>query len=169
MARWTSISADDLKAAGLGFVVDKARTSAVGGVDPCAEEITNAVARVRRAVGGGNPLDADGTKVPGSLKGVTVRLALFALMERIRMPLTEDQRETRKADNSDLLRIADRKVLVEAADTPLEDSPVPQNLGSWNSENKILPRAHPVPRPGLQQGANAPGKYANPKGPEDAV
>lgn len=164
---WTSISADDLKAAGLGFVVDRARTTAVGGADPVEEEIANAVARVRRAVGGGNPLDYDGTKVPGSLKGVTVRLALFALMERIRLPLTEDQRETRKSDYSDLLRIADRKVLVEAPDTPTEDSPVPQNLGSWNSENKILPRAHPVPRPGVQQPGGGAGKYANPTGPED--
>lgn len=167
MARWTSITVDDLKAAGLGFVVDKARSSSVGGVDPVAEEIANAVARVRRAAGGANPLDADGTKVPASLKGVTVRLALFALMERIRMPLSEDQRETRKADHSDLLRIADRKVLVEAPDDPEAVSHVPQNLGSWNSENKILPRAHPVPRPGLQQGQSAPGKYANPTGPED--
>lgn len=165
---WTAITADDLKASGLGFVIDKARTSATGSVDPVTEEIANAVARVRRAVASGNPLDSDPEKVPGSLKGVAARMALYALMERLRMPLSPDQRDTRKADQSDLLRIADRKVLVEAPDSPQETSPVPQNLGSWNSENKIVPRTHPVPRPGLQRPASA-GKYANPEAPEDNV
>jgi len=163
---WTTITADDLKASGLGFIVDKARTASTGGVDPVTEEIANAIARIRRAVASGNPLDSDATKVPASLKGVAVRVAIFALMERIRMPLSEDQRETRKSDNSDLLRIADRKVLVEAPDDLLADSPVPQNIGSWNSENKILPRTHPVPRPGVQRPLT-PGKYANPDAPED--
>lgn len=168
MPNWTSITADDLKATGLGFVLDKARTASTGSTDPLEEEIANAVARVRRAVASGNPLDSDVTKVPGSLKGVTMRLAVFALMERLRFPLSDDQRDTRKADHSDLLRIADRKVLVESPDDPMEESPVPQNLGSWNSENKILPRTHPVPRPGLQRPVS-PGKYANPDAPEDNV
>lgn len=166
MPNWTAITVDDLKASGLGFVVDKAQTAFTGAADPVSEEIANATARVRRAVASGNPLDSDPAKVPGSLKGVTVRLALFALMERIRFPLSDDQRETRKSDNSDLLRIADRKVLVEAPDDAMETSPVPQNLGSWNSENKIIPRTHPLPRPG-QQRPVVPGKYANPDAPED--
>lgn len=166
MPNWTSISADDLKAAGLGYVVDRARTAATGTEDPVDQEIANAVARIRRAVASGNPVDSDTAKVPGSLKGVAVRMALYALMERLRLPLSEDQRDTRKADHSDLLRIADRKVLVEAPDDPMTESPVPQNLGSWNSENKIIPRTHPVPRPGAQRPV-VPGKYANPDAPED--
>ena len=168
MANWTPITADDLKASGLGFLVDKARTSATGGVDPVTEEIANAIARIRRAVASGNPLDSNPAKVPGSLKGVAVRLALYALMERLRVPLSDDQRETRKIDNSDLLRIADRKVLVEAPDDVLGTSPVPQNLGSWNSENKLVPRTHPSPRPAAQRPL-APGQYANPDAPEDEV
>lgn len=163
---WTTITADDLKASGLGFVIDKAQTASTGGVDPVTEEIANAIARVRRAVAGGNPLDADTAKVPGSLKGLTARMAIFALMERLRLPLSADQRDTRKADQSDLLRIADRKVLLEAPDDPMETSPVPQNIGTWNSENKIIPRTHPLPRPG-QQRPVVPGKYANPDAPED--
>jgi hypothetical protein len=166
MANWISIGAADLKASGLGFVVDKAQTSSTGGSDPVAEEIANAVARVRRAVASGNPLDSDPAKVPASLRGVAVRMALYALMERIRVPLSDDQRETRKSDHSDLLRIADRRVLVEAPDSPMETSTVPMNVGCWNSENKIIPRTHPLPRPGQQRPA-ASGKYANPEGPED--
>lgn len=164
--RWIPITIDDLKTAGHGFIVDRATTTATGSVDPASEEIANAVARVRRAVAAANTLDVNPTKVPKSLKGVTVRLALYALMERIRMPLSDDQRETRKADYSDLLRIADRKVRLEEPDDP-DTEATPPNRGTWNSENKILPRAHPIPRPGRQNAV--PGRYANPDGPEDTV
>ena len=113
---WTNITADDLKATGMGFVIDKAQTTATGGTDPVAEAIADSVARVRRAITGSS-LDADPTKVPKSLKAVAVRKALFALMERIRVPLSKDQSDTRTADNSDLLRISDKKIPVETPDT----------------------------------------------------
>lgn len=116
MPNWTSITADDLKATGMGFLIDKAQTTATGGVDPLAEHIDNAVARVRRAITG-SALDVDPTKVPNSLKGVTCRIAVFALMERMRMPLSPDQSETRKSDNSDLLRLSDKRIPVEQPDT----------------------------------------------------
>lgn len=163
---WTTITLDDLKASGLAWVVEKAQDVSTGAVDPAEAEIANAVARVRRSVASGNPLDTNPAKVPESLKGLTVRLALFALMERLWIPLSDDQRDTRKNDNSDLLRIADRKVLLEAPDDPMTTSPVPQNIGTWNSENKIVGRTHPVPRPGVQRPGDA-GRYANPDAPED--
>ncbi len=115
MPNWTSITIDDLKANSLGFVVDKARTTASGDVDVAGEAIGQAVARVRRAITG-SPLDADTTTVPMSLKGVAVRMALYTLMERIRLPLSDDQRETRKADTSDLLRLSDKRIPVERPD-----------------------------------------------------
>ena len=167
MPNWTHITSDDLKAAGHGTIVDRASTTATGGVDPVAEEIANAVARVRRAVAAANAVDADSAKVPKSLKGLTMRLALYALMERIRFPLSEDQRDSRKNDNSDLLRISDRKSLVEAPDNPEATPAVPVHFGDWNSERKVLGRTHPVPAPGRQY---APGnQYANPTGPEDSA
>lgn len=167
MPNWTAITADDLKAAGHGAIVDRARTLAVGGVDPVDDAIANAVARVRRAVSAGNPLDADATLVPGSLKAVTVRMVLYALCERIGLPLSDDQKETRKADNSDLLRIADRKVIVEVPDDPAETTAGPSR-GMWNSENKLVMRTHPVPKPSAQRTEIA-NDYANPDAPEDAT
>ena len=115
MSNWTTITADDLKAIGHGNVVDRAQTAATGGKDPVAEAIQDAVARVRRAITGSSH-DADPAKVPNSLKAVAVRKALFVLMERIRMPLSLDQQKTRDADNSDLLRISDKKIPVERPD-----------------------------------------------------
>jgi hypothetical protein len=163
---WTTITLEDLKATGMAHVVEKAQDVSTGTVDPAAEAIAQSVARVRRAVASGNPVDADPDKVPMSLKALTARMAMYALMERLFFPLSDDQRDSRKNDNSDLLRIADRKVLVEAPDDPMETSPVPQNLGSWNSENKLVMRTHPVPRPGVQRPGDA-GRYANPTAPED--
>ncbi len=162
--RWVPITEDDLKAAGYGTILENADALSVGDVVPSEDAIESAVARVRRAVSAANPLDTDVTKVPRSLKALTVRMALYALMERIGLPLSEDQRATRKEDLSDLLRIADRKVLVEAPDDPATQTVA--NLGSWNSENKLIPRGHPVPRPGVQHPAT-PGKYANPDAPAD--
>lgn len=171
MARWTSISADDLKAAGHGAIVDRGKRMATGSTDPVTEEISNATARVRRAVAAGNAVDTDETKIPKSLKGLTVRMALYLLMERISLPLSEDQRETRKSDNSDLLRIQDKKVLLEAPDdeAAADAGFVPQNRGSWNSENKVIGRMHPTPRPARQMPPPADDSaYANPDATEDS-
>ena len=167
MRNWTTITSDDLKAAGHGLIVDRAQTLATGAVDPIIDAIDNAVARVRRAVQAGNTLDTAATKVPRSLKAVTVRLVLFALMERIGLPLSEDQRKTRENDNSDLLRIADRKVRIEPADNPNTDNASAINPGTWNSERKIIGRTHPVPAPATQY---PPARgYANPHAPEDSA
>ena len=112
---WTRITSDDLKAYGLGFVIDKAQTLATGSSDPVAEAIASVVARVRRSITG-SALDADEAKVPMSLKAVAVRMAVYILMERLRHPLSADQAETRKADHSDLLRLSDKRIPVEAPD-----------------------------------------------------
>lgn len=120
MSRWTAITADHLKAAGHGAIVDNARSLAAGGIDPVVEMIADAVARVRRAVTTGNVLDADTGKVPNSLKGVTIRIALFALCERIGLPLNDDQKDTKRDDISDLKRITDNRLRVETPDTPAD-------------------------------------------------
>lgn len=168
MANWTSITVDDLKAAGHGAIIDRAQTVAVGGVDPVAEAIAESVARVRRAVARKNAVDADVAKVPNSLKALTVRMALYTLMRRIRMPLSDDDKAQRTDDGKDIEGIAAKAGLVETPDNPVETSPVPRNLGTWNSERKILGRMHPVPPPARQYPAQ-PNAYANPDAPEDST
>jgi len=118
MPNWITITEDHLKAAGHGTIVNSARAIAVGAISPVDEAIAGATARVRRAASSGNALDADPTKVPNSLRELTMRLAIFSLMERIRMRLTPDQVETKKNDNSDLLRISDKGIAVEKPDSP---------------------------------------------------
>jgi hypothetical protein len=116
MSNWTHITADDLKAKGIGFLIDKAGTTDTGSVDPVEDSIATAVARVRRAITG-SALDADTAKVPNSLKAVAVRIAIYELHERVGMPLTKDQSDARAQDNSDLLRISDKRIPVEIPDT----------------------------------------------------
>ncbi len=117
MSNWTAITVDTLKAAGHGAIVGAAQTAGIGGVDPVAESIADAVSRVRAACSTGNQLDADPTKVPNSVKSLAIRIALFALMERINYPLSEDRRDTRRNDDSALLRINDDKLRFELPDT----------------------------------------------------
>jgi hypothetical protein len=114
---WTQITEDSLKAAGHGAIITAAQTAGIGGQDPVAESIADAVARVRAACSTGNTMDADPTKVPNSAKGLTIRIALFGLLERINYPLSEDQRDTRRNDYSFLLRISDDKLRFELPDT----------------------------------------------------
>lgn len=117
MSNWTQITIDSLKAAGHATIINAAQTAGIGGVDPVAESIADAVSRVRAACSTGNQLDVDTTTVPNSVKALTIRLALFSLMERINYPLSEDQRDTRRIDNSYLLRINDDKLRFELPDT----------------------------------------------------
>jgi hypothetical protein len=145
MSNWTSITVDNLKASGYGFIVDQARGKSVGGVDPAVECIADAVNRIRRAVAAGNFLDTDQTKVPNSLRDVAVRIAFYALKMRLGVSLSEDERAQKRSDDSDLLRIADTKVRVEVPDNPngenpMQSAPVPaitprrRHFTAWNEE-----------------------------------
>jgi len=118
MSNWTSITIDSLKAAGHGAIISAAQTAGIGGVDPVAESIADAVSRVRAACSAGNQMDIDTTAVPNSTKGLTIRIALFALMDRIGFPLGADQRDTRRTDNGYLLRISADKLRFELPDNP---------------------------------------------------
>jgi len=116
MSNWSTINIDSLRAAGHGTIVTAAQTAGIGGVDPVAESIADAVSRVRAACSTGNQLDGDTTKVPNSLKGLTIRIALFPLLERIEYPLSKDQRDTRGNDEGYLLRISKDQLKFELPD-----------------------------------------------------
>lgn len=58
---------------------------------------------------------------------------------------TEDRRKAYEDSLKKLGLIADQKFFPE----PIEGDLTPRG-GNWNSENKLIMRTHPVPRPGLQ-------------------
>ncbi len=115
---WVTITLDDLKATGHGDIIDVAQTTAAGTTDPVVEAIADAIAKIRGAISVGNALDADTTKIPRSLKSLGERIALFALMERIQLALNDDQRDTKRNDQSYLNRVIDSKIRFETPDSP---------------------------------------------------
>jgi hypothetical protein len=118
MSNWSAITIDTLKTSGHSAIVTAAQSAGVGGVDPVTESIADAVSRVRAACSVGNQLNLDPTTVPNSLKGLTIRIALYALMERIQYPLSADQRQTRQQDSVWLDKISKERLRFEQPDTP---------------------------------------------------
>ena len=118
MSNWIVLTADDLKAVAFGGIIEAARASAAGSVDPVVEAMADAVATVRGAISTGNVLDQDPATVPRSLRPLAARVAAFALMERVQIELNADQRATRAADLARLTRIGDQKQRFERADHP---------------------------------------------------
>jgi len=140
MSNWTSITIDSLKAAGHGAIISAAQTAGTGGVDPVTESIADAVSRARAACSAGNQMDADVTAVPNSVKGLTIRIALFALMDRIGYPLSQDQRDTRRTDNSYLLRISADKLKFEQPDNAAGNAEMQPG-----TDMDIVTRTHRLP------------------------
>ncbi len=127
---WISITIDDLKAVALGQIIAAAQGLVMPGqADPVAAAIADAVATVRSAVGVGNVLDVNPAAVPGSLRALTARTAVFALLERMEIELTTDQRTTRAADTARLGRIRDGRQRFEPADHPDGSGETPATAG----------------------------------------
>jgi hypothetical protein len=79
----------------------------------------------------------------------------------LRQLQTEDRRLAFEAALAKLNLIAQGKFAIEPPTPP--DFP---RTGNWNSENKLLMRTHPVPRPGAQFTPQT-NTYANPDAPPD--
>ena len=118
---WSIVTEEDLRGTVPGEVLSAVRALAVPGqADPVAGALAEAVRVTRAAVAAGNALEHDFATVPGSLRGLTARLAGFALTERLQIELTADQRVTRAADTARLERLRAGRERVEAADRPLQ-------------------------------------------------
>jgi len=118
---WLSLNLDLVKASGNASVIASAlqkATQSGNAVDPVADAIENAVGRIRGAVSVGNLLDRDTTKIPKSLKGLAVRMVMYGLHEFLHYELDQDQRDTKRDDNSYLIRISDDKIRFEEPDEP---------------------------------------------------
>lgn len=72
-----------------------------------------------------------------------------------------EAREKLNTEAQEILRLISQRAFNVEAPT---DASTPS--ANWNSENKLLMRTHPAPRPGVQNQA-ATNQYANPDGPED--
>lgn len=110
---WTALTSADLQKVGPPAVIAAAEAQSPTAT---AEAIADAVSAVRGACSTGNSLDIDTTKVPNSLKALTARMALWALYDILQLELTQDQRDSRKADQSRINRITDLRLRFETPD-----------------------------------------------------
>ncbi len=75
---------------------------------------------------------------------------------------TEERRLAFDAALKKLMAIAEQKFFVEP---PIPD--INPRTGNWNSENKLIMRTHPIPKPSSQFQPQT-DTYANPDAPSDA-
>jgi hypothetical protein len=109
-------------------------------------------------------LDTDPRTIPLSLFNDAIAVARWRLL--IASPsFRQLQTEERRLAYQDALK----KLGLIAQGEFAVDPPVPAVIpvaGTWNAENKLLMRTHPVPVPSVQ-GATQTDDYANPDAPED--
>jgi hypothetical protein len=138
-----------------------------GDVDNLPAVVARAVAEVRDAIrSGGYDLGETGT-LPLGLHADCIAIARWRWLLSLPGAGADLQTEVReracKASLDKLKLIATQKYAVEPPTDP-QASTAP--AGRWNSENKLVGRGHPVPRPAVQFQPQA-GRYSNPAAPED--
>ncbi len=142
-----------------------ALTRLQGGTDALPLILDRAIAEVRDAIrAGGYDLDEAGT-LPLGLHSDCIAIArwrwLITLPDAAKPLQTEGRKSAFESAQKKLAKISNQEWAVEPPD--LNDQ---RRYGNWNSENKIVPRTHPVPRP-AQQFSPQDGRYANPDAPLD--
>ena len=130
---WITLTIAQLDTAKAAALVDALQSAALadGQPDPLPEIIAGVTSRIRAeiAAGGRTVLDADGTKVPPSLKSLALRMVLREGQSRLNaggaFPLSDDEREEWRQDVRYLERIARGDITVEESTNP-ESTPTVQ-------------------------------------------
>jgi len=114
----------------------------------------------------GSDLDTAGT-LPLGLHSDFIAVArwrfLISLPDAAKALQTEGRKEAYKAGLEKLRMISKLEWAVQQPGTPAVAN---SRFGNWNSENKLVMRTNPTPRPGTQYSPPCE-QYANPAGPSD--
>ena len=122
---------------------------------------------VRELVGaaqaGGYAVATDGTVPDCARLHVINRTRWLWLTEfpQLKSMQTEDRAKLNTAAEEFFQRVSNGEQNIESPNGTAAVA-----AAGWNSENKLVPRTHPVPRPGTQFPGNA-NDYSNPSGPAD--
>jgi hypothetical protein len=163
---WQAITTDDVKAQ---FTSDEIAAIAVqqgtgsGPISNIDGVLKAVVAEVRDYIrSGGFALDDDEATIPIGLFNDAIAICRWRLLISLPKTPTLETDVRERAFNetmAKLMRISNQDFAVEP--------PVPDTIaraGTWNSENKIIMRTHPVVRPFWPAGVTP---YANPDAPQD--
>ena len=114
-----------------------------------------------------NPLPPSADVIPAEFKARAISIARWRTLITIPGYNPNDARKLdyEKAD-AFFNAVAKGQIRPRAEVSSNDPAPV-RPSGSWNSENKIVGRMNPVPRPGVQLPSTQPGRYSNDNAPTD--
>ncbi|MEI7912720.1 MAG: hypothetical protein WCK77_24095 [Verrucomicrobiota bacterium] len=156
---WLTLTAADVSAQ-LSDAESAAVLAALGANTKLPALVANVIQQIRGDIrAGGYAMDATTTTLPAELLNDAVAIIRWKLLMALpgcEYLMTPERKDENKEARGKCRDIAARKRQVE-----LPNAQVARVVtGNWNSENKILPRLHPVPRPGIQGQPTPPG-YGN--------
>jgi hypothetical protein len=126
--------------------------------------VANVISEVRGYIAAGNyTLDVDTTTIPVGLLEDSIAISRWRFLvssPQFRAMQTEERHGLYNDAIAKLKLVAAQKFSIEPATGTQPASSM------WNSENKIIMRVHPVPRPGTQY-TPQDSSYANSDAPED--
>ena len=161
---WTTLTSDSVIEEFTGTEQQMLIAAQAG--DKLPNIIGRTIEEVRGSIsGGGYALGADGT-IPSGLMSDAIAIArwrwLVAFPSLAKMQ-TKERQSTFTSALDKLKQISSQNFAPEPPITPMNPS------GSWNSENKLIMRTHPIPPPSTQfQSTDSLGDaYANPNAPAD--
>ena len=160
---WTTLTTDELLQE--FNAREQAALDAIKGDAALAGILDRAVAEFRSAITAGGYTVGDEGTLPDGLKSLCIALARWRFLVSVGKNEALQTKE-RKDAHDRALTILDKIVAQDyAVESPTTTG---GRSGSWNSENKLVMRTHPVPRPGDQYSGTS-GAYANDDAPADAT
>ena len=164
---WKTITASDVLEECLPQ--EAAAIATVQGKNSLPNILARVVASIRGyIIGGGYPVTTDETKIPEGLFADAIditRWRMLCVIPKNAQIQTEIRKEQADKADAKLKLIAAQDFSVEKPD---DVAAVNTQTGCWNSENKIIMRTHPVPRPATQFSPRK-NSYANPDAPQDSA
>jgi hypothetical protein len=169
MATWTQLTEDDVLSSMTQRERDDFSKASVGGsvADRLIPILTDLTAEIQEMIASraDNPKPPSELVIPAGFKARAVSIARWRIL--ITVPGYQPG-EARKLDfekaDAFFAKVAEGKI--RPRQEVEEDAPAPTpTSGTWNSENKVLGRMNPTPKPGAQGGGS--GRYANDNAPQD--
>ena len=156
---WLTLTAADVTAQ-LSDAESSAVIAALGTSNKLPGLVTNVIQQIRGDIrAGGYAMDSTVTTLPSELLNdavAVIRWKLLLSLPGCEYLMTPERKDENKEAIAKFRSIAARKRQVE-----LPDAQVARVItGNWNSENKVVPRMHPLPRPGIQ--TQSSDGYSNP-------
>jgi hypothetical protein len=170
MAEWVTLTVDDVLAGMTVRERDDFAKSSVGVTVPDRLEpiLENMVAEIQGMIASraDNPTPPASDVIPAEFKRHAISLVRWDLLTSIPGYTPGDARKLAYQDaNAFFMKVSEGKIRPRAQVASGAPAATP-NSGTWNSENKIVGRMNPTPKPGMQGGGS--GRYANDDAPADA-